>query len=99
MEHFWKCQAPSHLTWRRQFLKDLKQKLIDLGTGPEVRELLVAKLGAIIDGENLNHVPEPPVLAEICEAQKAIKWEQWLLGRFATAWNTHTRTQPGILDN
>ena len=36
LDHFWKCQAASRISWRRQFLKDLRQKLIDLRTGPEI---------------------------------------------------------------
>ena len=44
MAHFWKCNAPTRLEWRQQFLKSLRAKLIESGTGPQVRELLVSKL-------------------------------------------------------
>ena len=95
MEHFWKCQSASRLQWRRSFLKELKQKLIALGTGPEVRDLLLLKIRAVLDGENANQAPDNPMLSTICEKQKEIHWDQLLLGRFSTEWNTHTRTQPG----
>ena len=52
MTHFWKCQAPTGLEWRRQFLKELKSKLIELGTGPEVRDFLVSKIRAVLDGKD-----------------------------------------------
>ena len=39
IDHFWKCQAHPRLEWRRNFIKNLKTKLLDLGTGPQVRTL------------------------------------------------------------
>ena len=99
MEHFWKCPSAPRLQWRRQFLKVLKQKLLDLGTGPEVRDLLVAKIQAVLDGENPNQVPEHPTLAMICATQQEIHWDQLLLGWFSLQWNTHIRTQPGTNQN
>ena len=95
MDHFWKCQAPSRLAWQRQFLQELNQKLIELRIGPEARNLLVNKMRAVLDGDNPDLIPNPPELADICAQQQAIKWEQILLGRFARAWNTHPRIQPG----
>ena len=70
--------------------------MVDLRTGPEVRNLLVSKMRAVLDGDNPDLVPDAPELAEICVQQKDIQWEQMLLGRFARAWNTHPRTQPGM---
>ena len=93
--HFWKCQAPSRLVWRREFLKELRKKLVDIGTGCEVRELLISKLRAVLDGEDPNRVPDDPTLTVICDAQKMITWEQLMIGRFARAWGMHTSTQPG----
>ena len=90
MEHFWKCQSASRLQWRRSFLKELKQKLIALGTGPEVRDLLLLKIRAVLDGENANQVLDNPMLSTICEKQKEIHWDQLLRGRLPLN-GTHTR--------
>ena len=95
MEHFWKCPARSRLAWRRKFLKDLSHKLITLGTGQDTRDLLVTKLRAVLDGENPDNVPENPTTADICQQQRTIGWDQLLRGRFAKAWSSSTRTQPG----
>ena len=96
MDHFWTCQSASRVAWRKQFLTELRQKLIELGTGTEIRNLLLSKIKAVLEGENPNRVPEDPTLVELCAKQKEIHWDQLLLGRFATDWNTHARTQPGI---
>ena len=93
--HFWNCQASTRINWRRQFLRELNQKLIDLRTGPEVRNLLVAKLRAVLDGVPTNTIPVEPQLAEIANQQDQIGWEQIMRGRFGWAWNDHPRTQPG----
>ena len=95
LQHFWSCQAATRITWRRQFLKDLKMKLIKLETGPEVRHLLVSKLQAVLDGQSPNTIPVHPSLEEIGIQQDQIGWEQILRGRFGWVWNTHKRTQPG----
>ena len=95
MEHFWNCQASTRLEWRRNFLKDLQTKLIALKTGPQVRDLLISKLRAVLDGEDPSSIPEDPSLDDICSKQTQIRWDQLLRGRFAQAWNTHHRTQPG----
>ena len=95
MKHFWSCKATSRLTWRRQFLRDLKQHLIHLRTGPQVRDLLMSKLRAVLDGEDPTQVPEDPSVTAICATQTQIRWDQLLCGRFAKEWNTHHRTQPG----
>ena len=95
MEHFWKCPARSRLAWRQQFLKDLSQKLINLGTGQDTRDLLVTKLRAVLDGENPDNVPENPTIADICQQQRTLGWDQLLRGRFPKAWSMSTQTQPG----
>ena len=94
LDHFWRCQAATRLSWRCQFLKDLNQKLIDLKTGPQVRTLLVAKLHAVLDGEPPEEVPVDPSLGELAQQQEQIGWEQLMRGRFGLAWNSHSRTQP-----
>ena len=73
----------------------LRKKLINLGTGPQVRDPLVSKLRAVLDGDNPNQVYEDPLVTTICEAQQQINWVQLMLGRFAKAWVEHPRTQPG----
>ena len=95
LDHFWRCQATTRLSWRRQFLKDLNQKLIEIRTGPQVRTLLVAKLRAVLDGEQPEAVPVDPSLQEIAHQQDKIGWEQLMRGRFGQAWNSHGRTRPG----
>ena len=95
MKHFWSCKASTRIEWRRQFLTTLRAKLIDLETKPQVRELLVAKLRAVLDGEDPNRVPEHSSVKEICAKQQQIKWDQLLRGRFATEWATHCCMQPG----
>ena len=94
-EHFWRCPAASRITWRRHFLKDLSQKLIDLRTGPEVRTLVVGKLRAVLDGVPIHTIPVPPSLEEIGLQHDQIGWDQLMLGRWGWAWNTNARTQPG----
>ena len=96
-EHFWQCPAASRITWRRHFLKDLSQKLIDLRTGPEVRTLVVGKLRAVLDGVPIHTIPVPPSLEEIGLQQDQIGWDQLMLGRWGWAWNTNARTQPAEL--
>ena len=54
MAHFWSCWANTRLEWRRHFLKALREKMIKLETGPDVRDLLVYKLQAVLDGEDPN---------------------------------------------
>ena len=93
-EHFWRCQTHARLTWRRQFLKDLNQKLIDLKTGPEVRTLLVEKLRAVLDGKPTITIPVDSSLEEIGTQQDQIGWDQIMQGRLGWAWQTHARTQP-----
>ena len=95
-KHFWRCQAATQLEWRRKFLKDLKAKLIELGTGTQVQHLLISKLQAVLDGEDPDSVPKDTSVADICNKQKQIKWDQLMIGRFATTWSTHPRMQPGI---
>ena len=80
MDHFWTCQSASHVAWRKQFLTELQRKLIELGTGPEIRTSLLTKIKAVLEGENPNRVPEDPTLAELCAKQKEIHWDQLLLG-------------------
>ena len=70
-------------------------KLIELGTGPQVQDLLVDKLQAVLDGKNPDTVPEDPSVGSICLTQKHIHWEQLMFGRFAKEWDLHNRTQPG----
>ena len=55
----------------------------------------MSKIRAVLDGEDPNQIPEDPRLTAICEAQKLITWDQLMLGRFATTWGAHVRTQPG----
>ena len=76
-------------------MSDLKRKLIDLGTGSKVRDLLISKLRAVLDGENPDRVPEDPELAEICSHQALIGWDQLMRGRFAKQWARHANTQLG----
>ena len=90
----WKCQASARINWRRQFLKELHQKLINMRTGPEVRQLLVEKLRAVLDGISPSTIQVDPSLEEIASQQDQIGWEQILRGRFGWAWNTHPHTQP-----
>ena len=94
MPHFWKCPATTRLDWRRNFLKALRQKLIDLKTGIPVRELLISILRAVLDGEDPSRIPENPSVSTICTAQSEIRWDQLMRGRFAKAWATHPQTQP-----
>ena len=94
-EHFWRCQTPARITWRRKFLKDLNQKLIDLRTGPEVRRLLEDKLRAVLDGTTPSAIIAHPSLEEIELQQNQIGWDQLMRGRFGWAWNCNARTQPG----
>ena len=94
-DHFWRCQAPTRIQWRRQFLRDLNQRLVDLRTGPEVRTLLVEKIRAVLDGNSTATVPVPSSLEEIGLQQEQIGWDQLMRGRFGWAWNGHIRTQPG----
>ena len=61
---------------------------------PEVRQLLVNKLRAVLDGTPTNTIPVDPTIEEIGTQQGQIGWEQLLRGRFGWAWNTHERTQP-----
>ena len=95
LHHFWRCQAATRLTWRRNFLKQLDKRLIELGTGPEVRKLLVSKLRAVLDGQSPETVPADLQITELNTQQELIGWEQILRGRMSKVWNTHTRTQPG----
>ena len=95
MAHFWKCQAATRLKWQPQFLKDLKLKLFELGTGPQVRQLLLSTLRAVLDREDPERIAEDPSVANICESQRQIRWDQLLKGRFAHEWGTHHRTQQG----
>ena len=73
MQHFWGCQAHSRLQWCRQFLKDLQKKLIGLGTGTHIRDLLMAKLWAVLDGDNPDGVPEAALVSALCEQQRQVK--------------------------
>lgn len=98
IKHFWRCQSFTRLQWRRTFLAELRKTLIRLGTGPLVRELLVSKLRAVLDGDNPDSVPEHPDLEEICRQQELIGWDQLMLGRFAKGWGRHHRTQPSSQD-
>ena len=93
--HFWICTAPTQLEWRRKFLKTLKTKLIQRGTGTIIRDLLVSKIRAVLDGADPDQIPTEPIVADICNKQKQIGWDQLLRGRFATAWGTHTSTPSG----
>ena len=54
----------------------MKGKLIELGTGPQVWELLISKLRAVRDGDDPNQVPKPTPLVDICGTQAQIQWEQ-----------------------
>ena len=94
-DHFWNSLAPTQIGWRRTFLENLKMKLIKLGTGPAIRNLLIFKLQVVLDCKNPNSVPEHPSVAEICANQKQIQWEQPMQGSFAIEWATHQQTQPG----
>ena len=60
-----------------------------------MRDLLVTKLRAVLDGEDPTRIPEDPRLANICAQQREIKWDQLMKGRFATAWASHPNTQIG----
>ena len=60
-----------------------------------MRDLLVSKLQAVLEGSDPNRVPENPILQEICNKQRQIKWEHLMCGRFTLEWATHHRTQPG----
>ena len=88
-DHFWKCQARARIAWRRQFLKDLNEKLISLKTGPDVRALLVEKLRAVLDGIPPSTIPVEASLEEIGSQQDQIGWDQIMRGRFGWAWQTH----------
>ena len=97
LDHFWRCQATTRLAWRRQFLKDLDKKLVDLATGPEVRELVVSKLRAVLDGNQPSMIPTDPSLGDIVAQQERIGWDQLMLGRLGLAWNAlppQNTTQP-----
>ena len=94
-QSFLEIPGSSRLEWWQQFLKDLSKKLVELGIGPQVRELLVLKIQAILDGENPIQVPKDPLVADTCAKQKQIRWEQLMLGRFAKEWGSHNHTQPG----
>ena len=63
-------------------------------TGPEVRQMLVEKLRAVLDGQPTSTVPVDAAIEEIGTQQDQIGWEQLLRGRFGWTWNTHERTQP-----
>ena len=69
---------------------------MDLGTGPEIQELLVEKLQeAVLDGNPLSNIQVDPKLADIVTQQDQIGWEQLMQGQCGLAWNTHDRLQPG----
>ena len=94
IKHFWKCPSPSRLQWRRDFLRNLDKKLMDLGTGQSIRELLVMKLRAVLDGLNPDRIPVDLSLTHLNNEQGEIGWEQILRGRFALGWSSHPHTLP-----
>ena len=59
----------------------------------------MAKLQAVLDGDDPDRVPEDATVSTLCEQQRQIKWEQLMLGRmlgrFAKDWSSHHGTQPG----
>ena len=66
-----------------------------LGTGPKVRQILITKTCAVLDGMNPTSIPIDPGVTMIASDQETIGWDQIMKGRFAKSWNTHARTQPG----
>jgi hypothetical protein len=93
-QHIIRCEHDSRSTWRRTFLRDLRDHLIASNSSPLLSGLLLEGIRQWFTSESeINLLPElfHPSLHSIISQQNRIGWGQIFLGRFSTSWSSHQK--------
>jgi hypothetical protein len=85
-DHFWRCPHASRNKWRRECHGNMLQTLNKLDTSPQLQQLYLDALDALLYNKPLESIPFDPSVEEVAKAQAQIGWHQIMSGRFATQW-------------
>ncbi|KAI2495162.1 hypothetical protein MHU86_19347 [Fragilaria crotonensis] len=89
-DHILRCQHPSRVEWRRQFLHGILEFCNKTHTYPPIRILLITTMQSWLSGEDNPRIERdqyPADMSSIIRQQAKIGWRQMLQGRFSKAWS------------
>ena len=94
-KHLYRCPAPSREAWRRDCKTNLRKLMQELDTHPELMDLLLEGLHAVLYGLPTGQIPVRLSVETVAAAQTAIRWDQLLKGRLAKAWQLKQQAHLG----